>query len=96
MGAVIAALLVGAATAGLIGFGAGAHAAGKAELRKAIREAGLNQDSVKLYFRAAKILRRLEGLTDLDGDLSPDILTATTRKQVTDWLADYRKGLNNL
>jgi hypothetical protein len=90
--AVVATCLIVAILAFLCGMGVSL----KAAVRKAMRDAGFTKDSIRLYGRAVKILRRLDGLTDLDGDLAGDILSPTTRKQVSEWLADYRKGLDNL
>ncbi len=90
--AVIAACLI----VGILGFLCGMGVSVKTAVRKAMREAGFTKDSTRLYGRAVKILRRLDGLTDLDGDMAGDILSPTTRKQVSEWLADYRKGLERL
>lgn len=77
-----------------LGFVLGSAAATKQRITEHLRSIGLTKDATKLYARAAKILRRLDGLTDLDGDLAADILTDATKKQVSEWLADYRKGLD--
>ncbi len=90
--AIVAACLI----VGILCFLAGLSVSMKMAVRRAMRETGFNKDSVRLHVRAAKILRRLDGLTDLDGDLAGDILSPTTRKQVSEWLADYRKGLDKL
>jgi hypothetical protein len=80
-------LLVGA-------FGLGMTAAVHAELGKVMREAGLNKNTAKLYGRAVKILNRLAQITDLDGAYAGDVLSDETKKQVTDWVTDYRAQLN--
>jgi hypothetical protein len=74
-----------------IAFLAGVSRSTKTEVRKVIREAGFTKESALLYGRAVKLIRRLHGLTELDGDLAADILSPTTKKQVADWLADHRK-----
>ncbi len=63
--------------------------------RDALRAAGLTRQSAAMYFRAVKIIRRLDGLTELDGEFAADILTPETKQQVTDWVADYRKALDS-
>ena len=92
----IAAVIATAVVFLVLGFICGVNVANKGQLRQALREAGFTKDSAKLYARAAKILRRLDSLTQLDGDMAVDILSDTTKKQVSDWLADYRKGLDSL
>jgi flagellar motor component MotA len=67
----------------------------KAEIAKLVRETGLgNMDTVKMYGRAVKIIRRLDGLTELDGDLSADMLSPQSKRLVTEWVADYRKAVS--
>jgi hypothetical protein len=63
----------------------------KIEVRKAMREVGFTPESAKLYGRAVKILRRLHGLTQLDGELAADMLSPESARLVTDWLTDHRK-----
>lgn len=75
----------------VVAFLLGVSAGGKMEIRKALRDAGLTKDTAKLYGRATKILRRLHGLTELDGDLAADILSPASKKLIADWLADQRK-----
>jgi hypothetical protein len=75
----------------VLAFLLGVAAGGKMEIRKAVREAGFTPDSAKLYGRAVRILRRLHGLTELDGDLAADILSPASRRLVADWLDDHRK-----
>lgn len=90
----IAALIATSVVALTVGWVAGLGWKTKQEIREQLRSIGLTKESASLYGRAAKILRRLDGLTDLDGDFAADVLTPETRKQVSEWLADYRKGLN--
>lgn len=67
----------------------------KAEIGKIIRENGLgNMETVKLYGRAVKIVRRLHGLTELDGELAADILSPQSKRLVDQWVRDYRKALD--
>lgn len=54
----------------------------------------LTNHDVKLYREAAKILNRLVNVTDLSGAIPEDIVSPTTRKQIEDWLANYRKELD--
>ncbi len=63
--------------------------------KDALRAAGLNRQSAAMYFRAVKILRRLDGLTELDGEFAADILTPESKRQVAEWVADYRKALDS-
>lgn len=74
----------------------GLAAASRANLREVMREAGLNKDTGKLYGRAAKILNRLAQTHDLDGAYAGDVLSEETKKQVTEWMADYRKQVNKV
>lgn len=63
----------------------------KAEIGKIIRENGLgNMETVKLYGRAVKIVRRLHGLTEL----AADILSPQSKRLVDQWVRDYRKALD--
>lgn len=48
---------------------------------------------VALYRRAARLLSRLVNSTDLN-DISGDILSPGTLKDVEAWMADYKKELN--
>lgn len=70
-------------------------AATKAEIGKLVRETGLgNMATVQLYGRAVKIVRRLHGLTELDGEMSADILSPASKRLVDEWVRDYRKALD--
>lgn len=69
-------------------------AARAANNRDALRAAGLSKNSAALYRRAARIIRRLDGITDFDGDVAADILSPETKAQVAAWVADYRKELS--
>lgn len=62
--------------------------------RDALKAAGLTKNSAAMYRRAVRIIRRLDGLTELDGEFAADILTPETKEQVSRWVADYRKELN--
>ncbi len=66
------------------------------KVREALREVGLSKETAKLYGRAAKILNRLAQVTDLDGAFAGDVLSEETRKQVTEWVTDYRKQVNKV
>jgi hypothetical protein len=67
----------------------------KAEIGKLVRETGLgNVATVQLYGRAVKIVRRLHGLTELDGEMSADILSPQSKRLVDEWVRDYRKALD--
>lgn len=90
---VLAIALIGAVLLGG-SFFLGLAAATRANLSQVMREAGLNKDTAKLYGRAAKILNRLAQVTDLDGAFAGDVLSEETRKQVTEWVADYRNQIN--
>ncbi|GIM88846.1 hypothetical protein [Paractinoplanes toevensis] len=92
----VAALLIGGVIGLLVGIAVPSRQEARKTVREEFRKAGLSENSVKLLGRAAKVLRRLDGLTDLDGDLAVDILSPESKKQVSEWLADYRKGLNQL
>jgi hypothetical protein len=61
-----------------------------------LREAGLSKDMAKLYGRAAKLLNRLEQTTDLDGAYAGDVLSAETKRLVSEWIADYRSQINKV
>jgi hypothetical protein len=91
---VIAALIATFLVASILGWVCGVAMKTKQEIRERLRSIGLTKEAASLYGRAAKILRRLDGLTDLDGDFAADVLTPESKKQVSEWLADYRKGLN--
>lgn len=80
------ALIVGV----ILGLGLAAKLETKTAIREAIREAGLTKESTKLYGRAVRIFRRLQGLSTLDGDLANDILSPETKKLVDEWLAEHR------
>jgi hypothetical protein len=81
---------------GIVMFRFGARSAGKVEIVKILRQHGLSPDAAKLFGRAIKLLRRLDATTDLDGAFAGDVLSPETKKQVSEWLADYRKGLDRL
>jgi hypothetical protein len=68
----------------------------KLDMKKVMREAGFSKDSAKLYGRAAKLLVRLEQVTDLDGAYSGDVLSDETQRLVKEWLADYRKQIKKV
>lgn len=84
---IIASFIVG----GAVGFYVGVLADNKGNLR----ELGFTRKAAGLYRRAAKLLNRMVTITDLDGDFAADILSPETRKQVDQWLADYRKEINS-
>lgn len=50
---------------------------------------------VKRYREAARILNRLINETHLSGDFGLDILSQETRKEISAWIADYKKGLRS-
>lgn len=68
----------------------------KVKLREALRDAGLNKDTAKLYGRASRLLNRLDQTTDLDGALAGDVLSEETKKLIGEWLADYRKQIKKV
>jgi hypothetical protein len=75
-------------------FGLAVRSATKAEITKLVRATGIgDMNTLGLYGRAVKIIRRLDGLTDLDGDLSADMLSPQSKRLVSEWVADYRKGV---
>lgn len=83
---------LGMVLAFVVGIGLGLNV----QLKNAFRDVGLNKDTAKLYGRAAKILRRLDAMTDLDGTFSGDVLSDETKRLVTEWLADYRKQIKKV
>lgn len=93
MGFIWGALFVGAL---VFAFGAGAVVSARAINAKYLKEFGLTKESAKLYLRASRILRRLHGVIELDGDLAADLLSPATKKLVDEWLADYRKQLERV
>ncbi len=80
----------------ILAFGTGAVVSARTINAKYLKEFGLTRESAALYGRAARILRRLHGVTELDGDLAADLLSTETKKLVDDWLADYRKQLERV
>lgn len=86
---VVGAVLLGGA------FFLGLAAAMKANVAEALQKAGINKDTAKLYGRAVRILNRLAQITDLDGAYAGDVLSDETKKQVTEWVADYRKHIDD-
>lgn len=91
MGRVI--FLAGLACLGCLVFGfvLGLAYNAKAVTDKVLREAGMSRETGKLFARAVKIMRRMSGLAALDGELSGDMLSPTSRTLITGWLDDYRK-----
>lgn len=79
---------------GILGFALGVTAEKKDAMKHVLRDMGVTAESVALFARAVKILRRLDGLTELDGQLSVDMLSPESKKLVSEWLADYRKSLD--
>lgn len=75
---------------GVAGVVAGIGWAARQAMDKAIRDAGLTRASAGLYGRAVRILRRLHGLVDLDGDIAGDLLTPESKRLVDGWVADHR------
>ena len=57
---------------------------------------GLNRRSAALYVRAAKLINRFAQITDLDGVLAGDVLSPESKKQVTQWVADYRSEVTKV
>lgn len=57
-------------------------------------QAKMTDADVALYRRSARLLNRLIHITDLEGDLSGDIISPGTRKDIEAWLDDYKKELN--
>jgi hypothetical protein len=87
------ALFVGAL---MFTFAAGAIIAGRATTTQHLKAFGLTKESAKLYQRAARILDRMQRVTEFDKDLSADILSDTTKRLVAEWLADYRKQIERV
>lgn len=54
----------------------------------------MTEKDVKLYRSAAVILSRLVNIVDIQGVMSDDMVSTTTRKQIDEWLANYKKALN--
>jgi hypothetical protein len=89
------AYLAGFLLVGGVGFGIG-YTAGVARATVArLRALGFTRNSADLYRRCLKLLRRLSGLTDLDGVFAEDSLTDQTREEIAGILADHRKELNS-
>jgi hypothetical protein len=61
---------------------------------KKVTVKNISDAEVALYRRAARLLNRLINITDLEGDLSGDIMSWETRQDIEAWLADYKKELN--
>lgn len=85
-------IAIGVVLAFVVGMGFGL----KLDMKTVMREAGFSKESAKLYGRAAKLLRRLEQTTDLDGAYAGDVLSDDTKRLVTEWLADYRKQIKKV
>jgi hypothetical protein len=67
----------------------------KKEVGRLFREAGLGtKETVELYGRAVMIIRRLHGLTELDGELAVDMLSPESKRLVDQWIDDYRKAIS--
>jgi FlaG/FlaF family flagellin (archaellin) len=76
----------------VLGYVLGARAA----VNDRLAQLGMTRSGAVLYRRATKILNRLAQITDLDGQMAGDSLSPETQKQVTEWLADYRKEINKV
>ncbi len=96
MGFALVALTVGVLALLVASFAAGRVSAANEIQRKVDERAGMTRNSARLLSRAIKLLRRLDATTDLDGMYAGDVLSPETKKQVSEWLADYRKGLDRL
>lgn len=88
--AVIAVAVIVGLGAFVIGLSVGTRVAATGVLR----EYGFTRQSARLYTRAAKLLNRLIRITELDGDFAADILSPATRKDVEQWIDDYKKEIN--
>lgn len=96
VGLVFAALVLVLGVGMLIGFIFGVRTTGKREIQNILKKARLSVVDVQLYRRAAKILNRLVNVTELQGDLSADILSRTSRTQIEEWLAEYNKEIDKV
>jgi hypothetical protein len=68
----------------------------RSETKRQLHDLGLTPRTADLYQRAAKLLKSLVAVTDLDGPFGADVLSEETRKQVNEWLAAYRKEITKL
>jgi hypothetical protein len=66
----------------------------KAEIGKLVRTELGNVATFEHYCRAARIIRRLHGLTELDGEMSADMLSPESKRLVDEWVRDYRRAMN--
>lgn len=87
---VIALLAVGALVgAYLWGLAVGSRRNFDARLRKL----GLDRASAPLFAGAAKLILRLTQTTDMDGLFAGDQLSPATKRQATEWVAEYRRKI---
>lgn len=80
----------------MLAFGSGAIVASRLATTQHLKTFGLTTESARLYQRAARILDRMQRVTQFDGDLCADILSPTTKTLVAEWLADYRKQIERV
>lgn len=92
-GLILAAVIIGGL---LLAYGAGVKAAGGREVKDMLRKAHLTKADAVLYRRAAKILKRLITVTDLNGDFAADVVSDTTRRQIEVWLTEYNKEIDKV
>ncbi len=85
----IAGLIVLAFGGGVI---VGARSVSKAELARL----GFTPEAAKLYKRGARLMARMQTVTDLDGDGGADLLSARSKELIGEWLADYRKQIERI
>jgi hypothetical protein len=75
----------------LVGLGINMRRAAKEQ----IREAGFTVAGAKNYVRAVKLLNRMTRFTELDGDFSEDVLSESSKKEIGEILATYRKDVSS-
>lgn len=92
----ILAIFGGMLLTAIVAFFGGLFVGVGSQMKSKLRELGFTPNSAKLYSRAAKILNRMVKVTELDGDFAADILSEETKRQVNDWLADYKKEINKV
>lgn len=77
-------------------YAAGVKTTAREDVRKTLRPLRLTTKDAVLYRQAAKILNRLINVTDFDGDMAADIVSAKTREQIETWISDYQKELDKV
>jgi hypothetical protein len=67
----------------------------RAKVREALLERGFSKRGAENYSRAVKLLNRITRITDLDGAFSEDVLSESTKKEIGEILATYRKDVSS-